>query len=90
MLQLKGRHDEQNTACPAALAATWYFSRPCFFANALGMETQQKGSTYMLELDKHTQKTLIKKLKCLLTQVQRDVFVVISEDDCVITTEHKH
>lgn len=58
--------------------------------NALGMETQQKGNTYVLELDKHTQKSLTKKLKCLLNQVQRDVFVVISEDDRVITTAHKH
>ena len=58
--------------------------------NALGMETQQKGNTYVLELDKHTRRTLIKKLKCLLTQVQRDIFVVIADDDTVITTAHKH
>ncbi|GAA0856279.1 hypothetical protein [Aliiglaciecola litoralis] len=58
--------------------------------NALGMETQQKGNTYLLELDKHTQKTLTKKLKQLLMQIQRNVFVVISDDDTVITTAHKH
>jgi hypothetical protein len=58
--------------------------------NALGMETQQKGNTYVLELDKHTQKTLSKKLKRLLMQVQRNVFVVIGDDDNVITMAHKH
>jgi len=59
--------------------------------NALGMETQQKGNTYVLQLDKRTQKSLCKKLKTLLTQVQKDVFVVISETDDVITaTAHKH
>ncbi|WJG08087.1 hypothetical protein [Aliiglaciecola sp. LCG003] len=58
--------------------------------NALGMETQQKGNTYVLELDKHTQKTLTKKLKRLLMQIQRNVFVVISDDDHVITIAHKH
>jgi hypothetical protein len=58
--------------------------------SALGMETQQKGNTYVLELDKRTQKDLCKKLKRLLMQIQRDVFVVISEDDSVITTAHKH
>ena len=58
--------------------------------NALGMETQQKGNTYVLELAKHTKKTLSKKLKGLLMQIQRDVFVVISEDDNVITAAHKH
>jgi hypothetical protein len=58
--------------------------------NALGMETQQKGNTYVLELDKHTKKTLSKKLKGLLMQIQRDVFVVISGDDNVITAAHKH
>tara|TARA_R110002167_G_scaffold137654_1_gene324732 strand:- start:31011 stop:31259 length:249 start_codon:yes stop_codon:yes gene_type:complete len=58
--------------------------------NALGMETQQKDNTYVLELDKHTKKTLSEKLKGLLMQVQRDVFVVISEDDNVITAAHKH
>lgn len=39
--------------------------------NALGMETQQKGNTYVLQLDKRTQKSLCKKLKTLLTQVQK-------------------
>jgi hypothetical protein len=58
--------------------------------NALGMETPQKGNTYVLELDKHTKKTLSKKLKSLLMQIQRDVFVVISDDDNVITAAHKH
>jgi hypothetical protein len=58
--------------------------------NALGMETQQKGNTYVLELDKHTKKILSKKLKGLLMQIQRDVFVVISGDDNVITAAHKH
>jgi hypothetical protein len=58
--------------------------------NALGMETQQKGNTYVLELDKHTKKILSKKLKGLLMQIQRDVFVVISDDDNVITAAHKH
>jgi hypothetical protein len=58
--------------------------------NALGMETQQKGNTYVLELDKHTQKALTKKLKCLLMQIQRNVIVVISDDDNVITIAHKH
>jgi hypothetical protein len=58
--------------------------------NALGMETQQKGNTYILQLDKHTQKVLCKKLKTLFMQVQRNVFVVISEDDKVITTAHQH
>jgi hypothetical protein len=58
--------------------------------NALGMETQQKGNTYVLQLDKHSQKTLCKKLKWLMVQVQRDVSVVISEDDKVITAAHKH
>ncbi|MGS2721526.1 hypothetical protein [Paraglaciecola aestuariivivens] len=28
--------------------------------NALGVETQQKGNTYLLELDKHTQKHSLK------------------------------
>jgi hypothetical protein len=54
------------------------------------METQQKGNTYVLELDKYTKKTLSKKLKGLLMQIQRDVFVVISGDDNVITAAHKH
>jgi hypothetical protein len=58
--------------------------------NALGMETQQKGNTYLLQLDKHTQKKLSKKLKRLLMQIQRNIFVVISDDDNVITTAHKH
>lgn len=58
--------------------------------NALGMETQQKGNTYVLQLDKHTQKRLSKKLKRLLMQIQRNIFVVISDDDNVITTAHKH
>jgi hypothetical protein len=58
--------------------------------NALGMETQQKGNTYVLELDKQTQKALSKKLKSLLMQVQRNVFVVISDKDQVITMAHKH
>ena len=58
--------------------------------NALGMETHQKGNTYVLELDKQTQKTLSKKLKRLLMQIQRNVFVVISDNDNVITTAHKH
>jgi len=58
--------------------------------NALGMETMQKGNTYVLELDKHTQKSLSKKLKRLLMQVHRNVLVVISDDDQVITTAHKH
>ena len=58
--------------------------------NVLGMETHQKGNTYVLQLDKRTQKSLCKKLKTLLTQVQKDVFVVISETDDVITTAHKH
>ncbi|MFB1036742.1 MAG: hypothetical protein QMC38_15510 [Sinobacterium sp.] len=58
--------------------------------NTLGMETQQKGNTYVLELDKYTKKTLSKKLKGLLMQIQRDVFVVISDDDNVITAAHKH
>ena len=58
--------------------------------NALGMETQQKGNTYVLELDKHTKKTLSKRLKVLLMQIQRDVFVVISGDDNVITAAHKY
>jgi uncharacterized membrane protein YgcG len=53
------------------------------------METQQKGNTYVLQLDKRTQKSLCKKLKTLLTQVQKDVFVVISETNEVITTAHK-
>jgi hypothetical protein len=43
-----------------------------------------------LELDKHTKKTLSKRLKGLLMQIQRDVFVVISGDDNVITAAHKH
>lgn len=58
--------------------------------NALGIETAQKGNTYVLQLDKHTQKTLSKKLKRLLEQVQRHVVVVISDDDKVITAAHKH
>jgi hypothetical protein len=58
--------------------------------NALGMETQQKGNTYVLELDKHTKKILSKKLKGLLMQIQRDVYVVITGDDNVITAAHKH
>jgi hypothetical protein len=58
--------------------------------NALGMETQQKGNTYVLELDKHTKKILSKRLKGLLMQIQRDVFVVISGDDNVITAAHKY
>ena len=58
--------------------------------NALGMETPQKGNTYVLQLDKHTQKTLSKKLKRLLVQVQQNVMVVISDDDNVITAAHKH
>jgi hypothetical protein len=58
--------------------------------NALGMETQQKGNTYVLELDKHTKKNLSKKLKGLLMQIQRDVFVIISDDDNIITAAHKH
>jgi hypothetical protein len=58
--------------------------------NAIGMETQQKGNTYVLQLDKHTQKTLCKKLKRLLVEVQRNVLVVISDDDNVITAAHKH
>jgi hypothetical protein len=58
--------------------------------NALGMETQQKGNTYVLQLDKRTQKSLCKKLKTLLTQVQKDVFVVISETNEVITTAHRN
>jgi hypothetical protein len=58
--------------------------------NALGMETQQKGNTYVLQLDKQTQKVLCKKLKTLLMQVQRKVFVVISDDDKLITAAHHH
>jgi hypothetical protein len=58
--------------------------------NAIGMETHQKGNTYVLQLDKHTQKTLCKKLKRLLAEVQRNVLVVISDDDNVITAAHKH
>lgn len=54
------------------------------------METQQKGNTYLLQLDKRTQKTLCKKLKTLLTQIQKDVFVVISDNDDVVTAAHKH
>lgn len=56
----------------------------------LGMEVQQKGKSYVLQLDKHTQKTLCKRLKTLLMQVQRDVFVVVSDEDTVITAAHKH
>lgn len=58
--------------------------------NALGMETHQKANTYVLQLDKRTQKALCKKLKTLLSQVQKDVFVVISDKDDFITTAHKH
>lgn len=58
--------------------------------NTLGMETQQKGNTYVLELDKQTQKRLSKKLKHLLMEIQRNVIVVIGEDDNVITTAHKY
>jgi hypothetical protein len=54
------------------------------------METQQKGNTYVLELDKRTQKDLCKKLKRLFMQIQRDVFVVIGGDDTVITRAYKH
>lgn len=56
----------------------------------LGMEIQQKGKSYVLQLDKQTQKTLCKRLKTLLMQVQRDVFVVVSDEDTVITAAHKH
>ncbi|MGS2719351.1 hypothetical protein [Paraglaciecola aestuariivivens] len=58
--------------------------------NTLGVETQQKGNTYVLSLDRQMQKTLSKQLKRLLMQIQRNVFVVISDDDQVITAAHKH
>ena len=56
----------------------------------LGMEIEQKGNTYVLQLDKKTRRSLCKRLKTLLMQVQRDVFVVVSEDDNGITAAHKH
>lgn len=56
----------------------------------LGMEVQQKGNTYVLQLDRKCQRELSKKLKALLMQVQRNVYVVVSEDDTIITAAHKH
>ena len=55
----------------------------------LGAEVQQKGRSYVLQLDKDTQKSLTKRLKRLLMQVQRDIYVVVTEDDKVITAAHK-
>lgn len=55
----------------------------------LGAEVQQKGRSYVLHLDKDTQKSLTKRLKRLLMQVQRDIYVVVTEDDNVITAAHK-
>ncbi len=57
---------------------------------ALGMEICQKGNSYVLQLDKKTQRSLSKRLKSLLMQVQKNIFVVISDDETVITAAHKH
>ncbi|MFS1702738.1 hypothetical protein [Alteromonas sp. AMM-1] len=57
---------------------------------ALGMEICQKGNSYVLQLDKKTQRSLSKRLKSLFMQVQKNIFVVISDDETVITAAHKH
>jgi hypothetical protein len=58
--------------------------------NAIGMETQLKGNTYVLQFDKHTQKVRCKKLKQLLMQVQCKVFALISADDKLTTSADQH
>jgi len=55
----------------------------------LGAEVHQKGGSYVLQLDKDTKKSLTKRLKRLLMQVQRDIYVVVTENDKVITAAHK-
>lgn len=56
----------------------------------LGTELAQKGNTYVLQLDKETKKSLTRRLKKLLMQVQRETYVVVSEDENVITVAHRH
>jgi hypothetical protein len=57
--------------------------------NLLRMETQQKGNTYLLELDKRTQKDVSKKRKKRLMQLPRNVFLILGDDDSAMTTAHK-
>ncbi len=56
----------------------------------LGAEVMQKGGSYVLRLDKDTQKSLAKRLKRLLMQVQKDIYVVVTEDDTLVTAAHKY
>jgi nicotinic acid mononucleotide adenylyltransferase len=60
-----------------------------FVFNLLRMETQQQGNTYLLELDKRTQKDVSKKLKKRLMQWPRNVFFILGEDDPAMITAHK-
>lgn len=48
------------------------------------------GMTYVLQLDKQTPRSLGKRLTSLLHQVQKNIFVVVSEGETVISVAHKH